>query len=82
MNAFQYLCASAALGTLLSGCGSLPGQPRKGAETPAPNEILEFGTLYAENCAACHGAVCVCCVCVDDYCPPISEFPSWLIGFL
>ena len=56
MNPFQYLCASAALGTLLSCCGSLPGQPRKGAETPAPNEILEFGTLYAENCAACHGA--------------------------
>jgi len=49
VNSFQYLCASAALGTLLSGCGSLPGQPRKGAETLAPNEILEYGTLYAEN---------------------------------
>ena len=22
----------------------------------APNEVLEFGTLYAENCAGCHGA--------------------------
>jgi len=56
VNPFQYLCASAALGTLLSGCGSPPGQPRKGAETLAPNEVLEFGTLYAENCAGCHGA--------------------------
>jgi mono/diheme cytochrome c family protein len=22
----------------------------------APNEVLEFGTLYAENCAGCHGS--------------------------
>lgn len=41
---------------LLSGCGSPPGQPRKGSETPAPNKILEFNPLYAENCAGCHGA--------------------------
>jgi mono/diheme cytochrome c family protein len=41
---------------LLSGCGSPHGQPRKGSETLAPNEILEFGTLYAENCSGCHGA--------------------------
>jgi cytochrome c oxidase cbb3-type subunit 3 len=57
VNAFRYLCASAVLGvTLLSGCGSPPGQPRKGSETLAPNEVLEFGTLYAENCSGCHGA--------------------------
>jgi cytochrome c oxidase cbb3-type subunit 3 len=57
VTSFRYLCASAALGmTLLSGCGSPPGQPRKGSETPAPNEILEFATLYADNCAGCHGA--------------------------
>jgi len=42
--------------TLLSGCGSPHGQPRKGSETLAPNEILDFATLYAENCAGCHGA--------------------------
>jgi mono/diheme cytochrome c family protein len=41
--------------TLLSGCSSPPGQPQKGSETPAPNEVLEFGTLYSDNCAACHG---------------------------
>jgi mono/diheme cytochrome c family protein len=40
---------------LLAGCGSPHGQPRKGSETLAPNEVLEFGTLYAENCAGCHG---------------------------
>ena len=56
MNAFRHLCASAALGTtLVSGCGPLPGQPHKGSETPAPNEVSEFRTLYADNCSGCHG---------------------------
>jgi mono/diheme cytochrome c family protein len=40
----------------LSGCGSPHGQPLKGSEALAPNEILDFETLYAENCAGCHGA--------------------------
>jgi mono/diheme cytochrome c family protein len=40
---------------LLSGCGSPHGQPLNGSETLAPNEVLEFGTLYSENCAGCHG---------------------------
>jgi len=42
--------------TMLWGCGSPPGKPRQGEETLAPNQILEFGTLFAENCSACHGA--------------------------
>jgi len=41
---------------LFSGCSSPHGQPRQGSESLAPNEILEFRTLYAENCAGCHGA--------------------------
>jgi cytochrome c oxidase cbb3-type subunit III len=40
---------------LVSGCASPHGQPAKGSETLAPNEVLEFGTLYRENCAGCHG---------------------------
>ena len=24
--------------------------------TPAPDEVVEFGALYADNCAGCHGA--------------------------
>jgi cytochrome c oxidase cbb3-type subunit 3 len=56
LSLFRYLCASAALGvTLLSGCGAPHGQPNKRAEVLAPNEVSEFGTLYAENCAGCHG---------------------------
>jgi len=54
---FRYLCASAALSLLLSGCSSPPpGQPQKDAEALAPSQVLEFGTLYAQNCAGCHGA--------------------------
>jgi cytochrome c oxidase cbb3-type subunit III len=57
VNAFRYLSASAALSvTLLLGCSSPHGRPQKGAEILAPNEVLEFRTLYAENCAGCHGA--------------------------
>jgi mono/diheme cytochrome c family protein len=53
----RYLCAVGALSvTLLSGCGSPPGQPRKDSQTLAPDEIVEFATLFTENCAACHGA--------------------------
>ena len=57
MNTLRHFCAFTVLGAILfSGCGGPHGQPRKGSEVLAPNEILEFGTLYAENCAGCHGA--------------------------
>jgi len=57
VNPLRYLCAAAALGiTLITACSSPPGQPQKGSEIPAPTEVLEFGTLFAQNCAACHGA--------------------------
>jgi cytochrome c oxidase cbb3-type subunit 3 len=51
----QYLVAAAIGAMLLSGCTSPQGQPRKGSEPLAPNEVMDFGTLYAENCAGCHG---------------------------
>ena len=57
MTAFRSLPVLAVLGvTLLLGCGSLPGQPRKGTETLAPNDVVSFDALYADNCAGCHGA--------------------------
>ena len=40
---------------LLSACGKPHGQPQHNAEELAPNQVLEFATLYSENCAACHG---------------------------
>ncbi len=37
----------------ISGCRNAPGRP--GAETTRPDEVLDFPTLYGQNCAACHG---------------------------
>ena len=57
MKAFRNLCVRAVLAVIvLSGCSAPHGQPNKGSEVLAPNEVLDFGTLYAENCAGCHGA--------------------------
>jgi len=41
---------------LLAGCSTPHGQPPPGSEVLAPNEVLDFETLYAENCSGCHGA--------------------------
>jgi cytochrome c oxidase cbb3-type subunit III len=41
--------------TLVAGCSAPHGQPRSGAETLAPDDVLDFRVLYAENCSACHG---------------------------
>jgi cytochrome c oxidase cbb3-type subunit III len=46
----------ATLGVLCVGCGTPPGQPRAGSIPLAPNDLLEFDALYANNCAGCHGA--------------------------
>jgi cytochrome c oxidase cbb3-type subunit III len=56
MNALRYPGVAALLSvTILSACSSPPGQPRKGSEELAPNEVLAFDTLYSLNCAGCHG---------------------------
>jgi mono/diheme cytochrome c family protein len=56
VKAPRFLCVSALVSlTILTGCGSPSGQPRPGSETPAPNDVADFDTLYAKNCAACHG---------------------------
>jgi cytochrome c oxidase cbb3-type subunit 3 len=52
---FQYLCASAMLSLVLSGCSSPHGQPQGESEAAAPSEVSEFATLYSQNCAGCHG---------------------------
>ena len=37
------------------GCGNVPGRPGPGPEVVRPEEIVDFPTLYKQNCAACHG---------------------------
>jgi cytochrome c oxidase cbb3-type subunit III len=49
-------CAVSLLSLLLAACSSPPGRPGKDSEVPVPSEISDFKTLYAENCAACHGS--------------------------
>ena len=40
----------------LSGCGDAPGAPKPESEVLRPEDQLNFGFLYKQNCAACHGA--------------------------
>jgi len=57
MSRIPYLSAFVVLPLVLfSACSTPNGQPQKGSEPVAPNQVVDFGTLYAQNCAACHGA--------------------------
>jgi cytochrome c oxidase cbb3-type subunit 3/ubiquinol-cytochrome c reductase cytochrome c subunit len=40
---------------VIAGCRSAPGKPGPDPEVPRPEQVLDFPTLYAQNCAACHG---------------------------
>jgi cytochrome c oxidase cbb3-type subunit III len=40
----------------LAGCSSAPGRPKPGPEVPRPDAVMDFPTLYRQNCAGCHGA--------------------------
>ena len=56
MKALLHPCFCLALAALLlGGCDLSHGRPGKDSETLAPDEILDFTILYAENCAGCHG---------------------------
>jgi cytochrome c oxidase cbb3-type subunit 3 len=57
MRPLRYLSWSTPLvAVLLAGCGAPPGQPGADSMTAVPDEVVEFGALYAVNCAGCHGA--------------------------
>jgi len=56
MNRMQYFSVLAIVPlVLLLACSTPPGQPQKGSEPVAPNRVVDFGTLYVQNCAGCHG---------------------------
>jgi cytochrome c oxidase cbb3-type subunit III len=40
----------------VQGCNAAPGIPKPGVEIPRPDAVLDFPTLYQQNCAGCHGA--------------------------
>jgi mono/diheme cytochrome c family protein len=39
-----------------AGCNHLPGRPAPGPEVMRPEDVVDFGTLYGQNCSACHGS--------------------------
>lgn len=55
MNRAPTISTLALLIFLTSGCDNLPGKPSPGPLVPRPDSILDATTLYAENCAGCHG---------------------------
>jgi cytochrome c oxidase cbb3-type subunit III len=38
------------------GCAHVPGRPAAGSAPIVPSEILDFDTLYDQNCSGCHGS--------------------------
>jgi cytochrome c oxidase cbb3-type subunit 3/ubiquinol-cytochrome c reductase cytochrome c subunit len=40
---------------MLAACSTLNREPRTDPEPVAPSQVVDFGTLYTQNCAACHG---------------------------
>jgi cytochrome c oxidase cbb3-type subunit III len=43
------------IGLLCAACSHTPGRPVAGSEVIPPDQIMGFNTLYARNCAGCHG---------------------------
>jgi mono/diheme cytochrome c family protein len=41
---------------MLAACSAPDSEPQTNAEPVAPSQVLDFGILYAQNCAGCHGA--------------------------
>jgi mono/diheme cytochrome c family protein len=41
---------------LLAACGTPKGEPQVSSEPVTPSQVLDFDTLYVQNCAGCHGA--------------------------
>ena len=52
------LLLAGALALTAVGCHSVPGRPAPGLdpESLRPEQVLDFSTLYQENCAGCHGS--------------------------
>lgn len=40
---------------VISACNSSPGRPLANSEAVRPDEVLNFDTLYQQNCSGCHG---------------------------
>jgi mono/diheme cytochrome c family protein len=54
----HFWLVSAAIVSLLAvaACNNLPGRPGPGPEVINPEAVVDFTTLYQQNCSGCHGA--------------------------
>ena len=53
---FSFLAfAAVCMAVFFTGCEHVHGRPGPGPEVVRPEEVVDFPTLYKENCAACHG---------------------------
>jgi cytochrome c oxidase cbb3-type subunit III len=56
-NWIRTLSALAVLSlVMLASCSAPDSEPQTNSEPVAPNQVSDFDTLYAQNCAGCHGA--------------------------
>lgn len=58
MIAARALAATAAIAIICAdaGCTRMPGKPLEKDRWKPPSQITDFGQLYGQNCAGCHGA--------------------------
>jgi len=57
MKRIRTLSMLAVLGlVMLAACSTPDGEPQPNEEPVAPSQVVDLGTLYTQNCAACHGA--------------------------
>jgi mono/diheme cytochrome c family protein len=52
---FLMMMLAACFVTGAVGCKSVPGRPTAQDVAARPEQVLDFPTLYKQNCAACHG---------------------------
>jgi mono/diheme cytochrome c family protein len=56
MSAVSNLCVGLfSIFCLGSICCNARGHPARGPEVPLPGQVIDFATLYKQNCAGCHG---------------------------
>jgi len=55
LNSVNRWLLACAISFAATGCRTAPGKPGPEPETPRPEQVLDFATLYRQNCSACHG---------------------------
>ena len=52
---FIVLIFTIVVAILVTACSHSPGRPVAGSQVIPPDQVMDFNTLYASNCAGCHG---------------------------